>query len=49
MSWFKHRESDEMAGLRAEVQSLQGRLAADVSILDPGQDPPVPASDERRE
>jgi len=39
MSWFKHRESDEMAGLHAEVQSLQGRLAADVSTLDPGQDP----------
>ncbi len=39
MSWFKHRESDEMAGLRAEVQSPQGRLAADVSTLDPGQDP----------
>ena len=39
MSWLKHRESDEMAGLRAEVQSLQGRLAADVSNLDPGEDP----------
>ena len=39
MSWFKHRESDEMAGLRAEVQSLQGHLAADVSTLDPGPEP----------
>lgn len=39
MSWMKHRDSDEMAGLRAEVQSLQGRLAADVSNLDPGEDP----------
>ena len=33
---FTRRESDEVAGLRAEVESLQSRLAADVSTLDPG-------------
>src|SRR3982074_1714751 len=29
----------QLAALRAEVQSLQARLSADVSTLDPGDDP----------
>lgn len=33
------RERDRVAGLRADVDSLQARLAADVSNLDPGDDP----------
>lgn len=33
------REQERAAGLRAEVDSLQARLAADVSNLDPGDDP----------
>lgn len=33
------REQERAAGLRAEVESLQARLAADVSNLDPGDDP----------
>jgi len=33
------RDQDRAAGLRADVDSLQARLAADVSNLDPGNDP----------
>jgi hypothetical protein len=33
------RDQDRVAGLRADVDSLQARLAADVSNLDPGNDP----------
>ena len=33
------REQERAAGLRADVDSLQARLAADVSNLDPGNDP----------
>jgi hypothetical protein len=33
------REQEHIAGLRAEVDGLQARLAADVSNLNPGDDP----------
>jgi len=36
MGMFNRRASAEVAGLRAEVDSLQSRLVADVSTLDPG-------------
>ena len=35
----KRAEQEQIAALRAEVQSLQARLSADVSTLDPGDDP----------
>jgi hypothetical protein len=35
----KRAEQEQLAALRAEVQSLQARLSADVSALDPGDDP----------
>jgi hypothetical protein len=35
----KRAEQEQLAALRAEVQSLQARLSADVSTLDPGDDP----------
>jgi hypothetical protein len=34
----KRAEQEQIAALRAEVQSLQARLSADVSTLDPGDD-----------
>jgi len=36
MGMFTRREDREVAGLRAEAESLQSRLASDVSTLDPG-------------
>ena len=33
------RERERLAGLRADLDSLQARLASDVSTLDPGDDP----------
>ena len=39
MAWFGKHESGEVAGLRAEVQSLQSRLASDISSLDGGDSP----------
>jgi hypothetical protein len=36
MVWFGKHDSGELAGLRAEVESLQSRLASDVSSLDAG-------------
>ncbi len=39
MGMFTRREDREVAGLRAEVESLQSRLASDVSTLDPGDSP----------
>lgn len=33
------RERERLVGLRADVDSLQARLASDVSTLDPGDDP----------
>lgn len=33
------RQREELASLRAEVASLQSRLAADINGLDPGEDP----------
>jgi hypothetical protein len=35
----KRAEQEQLAALRAEVQGLQARLSADVSTLDPGDDP----------
>ncbi len=35
MGMFARREDREVAGLRAEAESLQSRLASDVSTLDP--------------
>ena len=43
MGMFRRREDSEAAGLRAEVDSLQGRLSSDVATLDAGDslsDPP---------
>lgn len=43
MGMFRRREDSEAAGLRAEVESLQGRLSSDVATLDAGDslsDPP---------
>jgi len=39
MGMFARREDREVAGLRAEAESLQSRLASDVSTLDPGDSP----------
>jgi len=39
MGMFRRREDAELAGLRAEVDSLQGRLSSDVATLDPGDSP----------
>lgn len=39
MAWFGKHESGEVGGLRAEVESLQSRLASDVTSLDPGDSP----------
>ena len=36
MGMFARRGDREVAGLRAEAESLQSRLASDVSTLDPG-------------
>jgi hypothetical protein len=49
MGMFARREDREVAGLRAEAESLQSRLASDVSTLDPGDSPAVPSGDERRQ
>lgn len=38
MSLFGRRDRDELAALRGEVTSLQGRLSADVANLNPGDD-----------
>jgi len=39
MGMFRRREDGEVAGLRAEVDSLQGRLSSDVATLDAGDSP----------
>ncbi len=36
MGMFRRREDSEAAGLRAEADSLQGRLSSDVATLDAG-------------
>jgi len=36
---FRRREDSEVAELRAEVDSLQGRLSSDVATLDAGDSP----------
>jgi hypothetical protein len=35
----KRAQQEQLAAIRADVQSLQARLSADVSTLDPGDDP----------
>jgi len=39
MGMFRRREDSEAAGLRAEADSLQGRLSSDVATLDAGDSP----------
>jgi hypothetical protein len=39
MAMFGSRRHEELAALRAEVDSAQARLAADISNLEAGQDP----------
>jgi hypothetical protein len=39
MGMFGRRDNAEVAGLRAEVESLQSRLSSDVSTLDPDDSP----------